>query len=97
MYDIASQIVADLGGAAALSETRISLIRRFASLAALSEEQEVRIANGEEVDIASFSQMASTLVRLSARIGLKRIAAKDITPTLAEVLRAEKHEREERA
>jgi hypothetical protein len=49
------------------------------SLSVMLEEQEVRIAKGEEIDVSSYSHMSSTLVRLAARIGLKRIA-KDVTP-----------------
>ena len=69
-----------------MSETRISLIRRFASLAVLAEEQEVKIANGEPIDVNRYAHMSSTLVRLATRIGLKRVA-KDITPALHEYQR----------
>jgi hypothetical protein len=92
MYDVAAQVAVDLGGADRLSETRISLIRRFASLSVLLEEQEVLIARGEPVDVSAYSHMASTLVRLALRIGLKR-TAKDITPTLAEYLKHD-HDRQ---
>jgi hypothetical protein len=88
IYDIASAIATDLGGADRLSETRLSLVRRFASLAVLAEEQESRLANGEQVDVAALAHISSTLVRLASRIGLKRVA-KDITPTLAEILRGD--------
>jgi hypothetical protein len=40
MYDIAAQMAADLGGA----DTHLSLVRRFASLAVLAEEQECEAA-----------------------------------------------------
>jgi hypothetical protein len=86
MYDIVAQVAADLGGADRLSETRLSLVRRFASLSAMLEEQEVHIARGETVDLSAFAHLSSTLCRLASRIGLKRVA-KDITPTLAEYLR----------
>jgi hypothetical protein len=72
MYDIAAQVAADLGGADRLSETRLSLIRRFASLSVMLEEQEVKIANGEEIDVNTYNGMSSTLCRLASRIGLKR-------------------------
>jgi hypothetical protein len=92
IYDIIAQIAADLGGADRLSETRISLVRRFASLAVLAVTQEARLANGEEVDVGQLSHLSSTLCRLASRIGLKRVA-KDITPTLAEYLRHD-HDRQ---
>jgi hypothetical protein len=72
MYDIVAQIAADLGGADKLTETRIGLIRRFASLCVLLEEQEVLIAGGSEVNVMRYCKMSSTLMRLSSRIGLKR-------------------------
>ena len=61
IYDITAAIANDLGGADRLSETRISLIRRFASLAMLAEEQEVKIANGEPIDVNAYAHMSSTL------------------------------------
>jgi hypothetical protein len=79
IYDIAAQVAADLGGADQLSETRLSLIRRFASISALLEEQEVMIANRQPIDLPAYAHMSSTLVRLATRIGLKRVA-RDITP-----------------
>jgi hypothetical protein len=85
MYDIVAQVAVDLGGADRITETRISLIRRFASLCVLLEEQEVRIASGEEVDVSAYSHMSSTLVRLAARIGLKRVP-KNVTPDLRDYL-----------
>jgi hypothetical protein len=61
------------------------LIRRFAAAALLAEQLETRIANGEEIDVQMHSTLSSTLVRLSNKIGIKRIA-KDITPKLADYL-----------
>jgi hypothetical protein len=85
IYDITAQVAADLGGADRLSETRISLVRRFASLSVLLEEQEVLIAKGEPVDVSAYAHMSSTLVRLAARIGLKRVP-RNVTPSLTEYL-----------
>jgi hypothetical protein len=87
IYDITSAIVTDLGGADGLSETRLSLVRRFASLATLAEEQEAKLARGEDVDVASLAHLSSTLCRLAQRIGLKRVA-RDVTPSLPEYLRS---------
>ena len=85
MYDIASLVATDLGGADRITETRLSLVRRFASLCVLLEDQEVRIASGQEVDVSAYSHMSSTLVRLAARIGLKRVP-KNVTPDLRSYL-----------
>jgi hypothetical protein len=84
-YDIAAQVAADLGGSDRLSETRISLIRRFAALSVLLEEQDTHIANGKEIDVSKYSHMSSTLVRLAQRIGLRRVP-KNVTPDLHDYL-----------
>jgi hypothetical protein len=83
--DLVAQIAIDQGGADRCSETRMQLIRRFASGAVLAEELEARLARGEPVDIAEHAQLSSTLVRLAQRIGLDR-RAKNITPSLSEYL-----------
>jgi hypothetical protein len=85
MYDIVAQVAVDLGGPDHITETRLSLIRRFASLCVLLEGQEVDIAEGKPIDISAFSHMSSTLVRLAHRIGLKRIP-KTITQDLRDYL-----------
>jgi hypothetical protein len=81
--DIVSQIITDQGGAEQMAEARLQLVRRFAACAVLFEAQEARLANGEPLDIAEYSTLTSTLVRVAQRIGINRIA-KDITPSLAE-------------
>jgi hypothetical protein len=69
-------------------------VRRFAATAVLAEATEARLVNGERIDITEFSQLSSTLVRLSSRIGLDRVP-KDITPaTLEDYIRARKAEAE---
>ena len=64
-----------------MSEARVQLIRRFSAAAVLAEQLEAKLANGEEIDIAEHAQLCSSLVRLSARIGIDRRARK-IVPTL---------------
>ena len=83
--DLVAQIAIDQGGADRCSETRMQLIRRFASGAVLAEELEARLARGEPVDIAEHALLSSTLVRLATRIGLDR-RAKNIAPSLVEYL-----------
>jgi hypothetical protein len=83
--DLVAQIAIDQGGADRCSETRMQLIRRFASGAVLAEELEARLARGEPIDIAEHALLSSTLVRLAQRIGLER-RAKNITPSLSEYL-----------
>jgi hypothetical protein len=84
--DLVAQIVIDQGGVDRCSETRMQLIRRFASGAVLAEELEARLARGENVDISEYALLSSTLVRLANRIGIERVA-RDISPTLSDILR----------
>ncbi len=44
------------------------------------------MALGQPVDVATLCQLASTAVRISARLGLER-RAKDLTPTLDDIRR----------
>jgi hypothetical protein len=84
--DVIAAIASDLGGAANTTETKLHLVRRFAALVVQAEAMEARLAEGEQIDVNAHAHISSTLVRLAARIGLKRVA-KDITPTLSEILR----------
>ena len=83
--DLVAQIAIDQGGADRCSETRMQLIRRFASGSVLAEELEARLVRGEPVDIAEHASLSSTLVRLAQRIGIDR-RAKNIVPSLSEYL-----------
>ena len=44
---------------------------------------QVRLANGEAIDVAEHAQLSSTIVRLASRIGINGVA-KNVTPTVAE-------------
>ena len=79
--DIMAAVIVDQGGLDLLSEARLQLVRRFAACAVLCELQEAAMANGESIDIAEYSTLTSTLVRVAQRIGINR-TARDITPTL---------------
>jgi hypothetical protein len=85
---IVSQMAVEQGGIESLTAARTQLIKRFAAASILAEQLEVRIARGEPVSISEHSQLSSTLVRLAQRLGLDRIS-RDVTPTLAELLRDE--------
>jgi hypothetical protein len=82
--DLVSQIVVDLGGVERLSETKLQLIRRFAAISVMSEQMEAKLASGQSVDVGALTQLASTAVRLSARIGLSRHAK--LVPDLKDYL-----------
>jgi hypothetical protein len=82
--DIVAAIAVDQGGADRMSEARAQLVRRFAALAVQAEMLEARLARGEAVSIADQTQIASTLVRLAARIGIGRTSK--IVPDLHDYL-----------
>jgi hypothetical protein len=71
--DLVSAIGVDQGGLDRLSEVRLQLIRRFAALVVIAEKQEVRLARGEDVDVAQFSTTANSLLRLAIQLGLDRV------------------------
>jgi hypothetical protein len=83
--DLVAQIAVDQGGADRCSETRMQLIRRFASGSVLAEELEARLVRGEPVDIAEHALLSSTLVRLAQRVGIDR-RARNVTPSVREYL-----------
>ena len=84
--DLVHALISDAGGIDNVSEVRLGLVRRLAAATVLAEEIEGRAVNGEEVDVNTFCQLASTTVRLSQRLGLERVT-RDVTPNLREYLR----------
>jgi hypothetical protein len=92
--DLVSQLLADAGGIENCSTAKILLLRRLAACSVLAEIMEAKAVDGEDVNIGEICTLASTTVRLTARVGLSR-HKKDVTPTLAQY-RAE-FERESRA
>ena len=62
------------------------IARRFAAAAVLAEQLEAKLANGAAIDVSEHALLCSTLTRLAQRIGIDRVA-KDLTPTLSDLLR----------
>lgn len=89
-HDICAAIAADQGGVDRMSEARLQLVRRFAAAACIAEMLEARLARGEPIDVGEHAHLSSTLCRLAQRIGINR-RAKDVTPTLGEILHAAAH------
>jgi hypothetical protein len=83
--DIAGAIIADLGGEDMCSEVKKQLIRRFAGDSVLAERMEAALVRGEQVNIAEYTALSSSLVRLANRIGVERVP-KDIGPSLADII-----------
>jgi hypothetical protein len=76
--DIVAAILVDQGGEERCSESRKQLVRRFAAAACIAEQMEAQLANGAEIDINEHALLVSTMVRVSNKIGVDRIA-KDVT------------------
>jgi hypothetical protein len=94
--DIIEAIVADQGGADRMSEARRQLVRRFAAAAVLAEQLESKLANGQAIDLQEHALLCSSLVRLSARIGINRIP-RNVTPSLDQYLQQISPETEDAA
>ena len=68
------EVTQDLGGPDKLSESQRQIIRRIASMSVWCEDQEVKLADGEEIDILKFQTVSNSLRRLCETIGLTRVA-----------------------
>jgi hypothetical protein len=55
------------------------------------EALETRLANGEPIDVAEYTQLTSTLVRVVSSLGVER-TQRDVTPSLAQYLASFKAE-----
>jgi hypothetical protein len=89
--EITRSIIGDHGGEDQCSESRKQLIRRFATVAALAEQMEVRLAHGEKINITEHALMCNTLLRLAQVIGVDRRSG-DLAPTLSDYLRSDQIE-----
>jgi hypothetical protein len=92
--DLVLAFIADMGGLDQCSEVRLGLLRRLAATTVQAELIEARAINGEQVDVSLLCTLASTTVRIAARLGLNRVS-RDVTLTLDQYLRQEE-EREAR-
>ena len=70
--DLVAAFISDSAGIENVSEIRLNLIRRLAATVVAAETMEARMIDGENVDIATLCQLASTTVRISTRLGLDR-------------------------
>jgi hypothetical protein len=89
--DLMSAFLVDQGGVTQCSEIRLALLRRLASVVVQAELIEARMLNGEQVDAGLLCQLASTVVRLSTRLGIERIP-REIEPSLNQYL-AERYDK----
>lgn len=93
--DLVNGFLVDMGGADQCSDIKIGLLRRLAAVTVQAEVIEARMINGEKVDIGTLCTLASTVVRLSQRLGLERVA-RNIGSTLGDVLRQDLAQQRER-
>ncbi len=82
------EIESDLGGRRELTRIEGELIRAFAGAATVLQFLNVQVALGEtgEIDLTAYATMASTMLRIGARLGFRR-RARNITPPLSDYLR----------
>jgi hypothetical protein len=88
-YDsIVAGIRSDLGGLENMSTLQVSLSESYALAQIVFDDLGARILRGEEVDRSAFASSISSLVRLARQLGTRRIA-KDVGPSLSDILREE--------
>lgn len=87
--DLVALHVADMGGADALSEAQISLIKRVATIELELEQMDGKLSMGEKVDLDAYSRASGHLRRILDSLGIKR-TTKTITPDLATYMAAKR-------
>jgi hypothetical protein len=83
----AREIQTDLGGPDQLSAIQLALVEAFVGESLVMQTMNAKIMLGEEVDLGLHALVAGALCRLASRLGVSR-RAKDITPTLSDLLKA---------
>ena len=81
---MARAIENDLGGRRGLTRIETELVHAFCGAAVNYLNRQIILDEGSEVDLASFATLASTMLRIGARLGLQR-RPKDVT-TLTDYL-----------
>ena len=86
---MARAIENDLGGGRGLTRIETELVHAFCGAATAVNylNRQIILDEGSEVDLASFATLASTMLRIGARLGLSR-RQKDVT-TLSDLIRAD--------
>ena len=88
---VADAIAEDLGGEDRLSAIEKHLVEAFAGVSIHLGDLHARLLLGERINIVEHATAVSTMVRIASRIGVRRIA-RDVTPTLADIMREEQRE-----
>ena len=74
----------DCGGASRLTEAKLSLCRRAATLEVQLEQLEAQMSEGKDVDLSAYAMVAGHLRRILESVGLGR-AMKPV-PTVRDIL-----------
>jgi hypothetical protein len=87
------EIENDLGGRRQLSRIEGELIQAFCGAATQVQylNRQVMLGEGSEIDLGGYATLASTMLRIGARLGLQR-RARDVTHVLDEYLRTKQDE-----
>jgi hypothetical protein len=78
-HDLVAGHISDLGGHEALSEAKLSLVRRASAIECELEQMEGRLSQGEKIDLDVFTRSASRLRRIFETLGIER-QARTIVP-----------------
>ncbi len=65
-------MLADLGGEDSLSAIKRSMVRRFTWFEVMIEGIECRAAEGQQIDIGSWTQLVNTWLGIARALGLER-------------------------
>ena len=81
------EIESDLGGRRQLSRIESELIRAFSGAATSLQylNHQVLLGESSEIDLTGYATIASTMLRIGSRLGLRRVP-RDVTPSLRELL-----------
>jgi hypothetical protein len=90
---LVANIEADLGGRDQLSTIELVLIEAFAGATVTLQHLNTRLALGQEIDLGQYAQTVSAMVRVASRLGLRR-RARDVTPSLSDLLREDQARRQ---
>ena len=77
--DLCASRASDLGGADALSEAQLSLIKRAATMEVELEAMEGQLSKGKEISLDLYTRTVGHLRRVSETLGIERVA-RDVTP-----------------
>jgi len=84
---LVGDIESDLGGRDQLTAIERSLVEAYAGAALVLDNLNARLLCGEAIDIGEHAQAVSAMVRVAARLGIRR-RQRDVTPSLRDYLEA---------